>query len=63
MDSRARMLTALEGDIPDYVPCSFMLFYALYDKCRTDEEFVEEQIDMGLDPFVHVGHLAKRNER
>ena len=46
MDSRARMLTALEGDIPDHVPCSFMLFYTLYDKCRSDEEFVEEQIIM-----------------
>ena len=57
MDSRERMLTALEGRIPDHVPCSFMLFYALYNMCRTEEEFVEEQVDLGLDPFVHVGHL------
>ena len=51
------MLTALAGGIPDYVPCSFMLFYILYDRCKTDAEFVEKQLDLGLDAFVHVGHL------
>ena len=51
------MLTALEGRVPDYAPCSFMLFYILYHNCRTEEEFVEKQLQMGLDAFVHVGHL------
>jgi hypothetical protein len=51
------MLTALEGRRPDHLPCSFMLFYNLYEHCATDEEFVERQLAMGLDAFVHVGQL------
>jgi hypothetical protein len=57
MNSRERMLTALAGGIPDYTPCSFMLFYILYEQCGTDAEFVEKQLELGLDAFVHVGHL------
>jgi hypothetical protein len=34
-----------------------MLFFNLYDRCRSDAEFVERQVEMGLDAFVHVGHL------
>ncbi len=34
-----------------------MLFYNLYDHCASDEEFVERQVELGLDAFVHVGHL------
>ncbi len=57
MNSRERMLKALAGGIPDYTPCSFMLFYILYEQCKTDAEFVETQLDLGLDACVHVGHL------
>jgi hypothetical protein len=57
MNSRERMLKALAGGIPDYTPCSFMLFYILYEQCASDAEFVEKQLDLGLDAFVHVGHL------
>jgi hypothetical protein len=56
--SRERMLAALSGGIPDHSPCSFMLFYNLYDHCSTDWQFVERQLEMGLDAFVHVGHLT-----
>jgi len=51
------MLTALAGGIPDYTPCSFMLFFILFERCASDAEFVEKQLDLGLDAFVHVGHL------
>jgi hypothetical protein len=51
------MLAAIEYRDLDYVPCSFMLFYNLYDRCRNDREFVEQQLEMGLDACVHVGHL------
>jgi hypothetical protein len=51
------MLAALSYEKPDHTPCSFMLFYNLYDHCATDEEFVERQVELGLDAFVHVGHL------
>jgi hypothetical protein len=57
MTSRERLLAALSGEKPDFTPCSFMLFYNLYDQCRTEAEFVERQLEMGLDAFVHVGHL------
>jgi uroporphyrinogen-III decarboxylase len=57
MSSRERMLAALAGERPDYVPCAFMLYTALSRQCRTDAEYVERQVAMGLDAFVHVGHL------
>ena len=57
MTSRERMLAALEGREADYIPCSFILFFNLYERCRTDREFVEKQVELGLDACVHVGHL------
>ena len=51
------MLAALAGEQPDYAPCSFMLYLSLARHCRTDAEYVERQVAMGLDAFVHVGHL------
>jgi len=57
MDSRERMLTAIAGEKPDYIPCSFMLFFNLQNQCATDTEFVERQLDLGLDAFVHAGYL------
>lgn len=57
MTSRERMLAAISGGKPDHVPCSFMLYLGLLRQCRTDAEYVERQVAMGLDAFVHVGHL------
>jgi hypothetical protein len=57
MTSRERMLAAISGERPDHVPCSFMLYLDLLRQCRTDAEFVERQLAMGLDAFVHVGQL------
>jgi hypothetical protein len=51
------MLTALGGGTPEHIPCSFMLFFNLYERCGTYTEFVERQLEMGLDAFVHVGQL------
>jgi uroporphyrinogen-III decarboxylase len=58
MTSRERMLAALAGEKPDHTPCSFMLFLSLSRQCRTDAEYVERQVALGLDAFVHVGHLT-----
>jgi len=60
MTSRERMLAAIGGEKADHTPCSFMLFNNLYDKCQTEREYVEKQVEMGLDAFVHVGHLNHR---
>jgi len=57
MTSRERMLAAIEYRGADHVPCSFMLFFNLYERCRSDAEFVEKQLELGLDACVHVGHL------
>jgi len=57
MLSRERLLAAIAGERPDHAPCSFMLFFSLYERCASDTQFVEKQLELGLDPFVHVGHL------
>ena len=57
MTSKERMITALETGSVDHVPCSFMIFFNLYERCGTDTEFIERQIDMGLDAYAHVGYL------
>ena len=57
MTSRERMLAAIEYRDADYIPCSFMLFFNLYERCSTDAEFVKKQVELGLDACVHVGQL------
>jgi len=57
MTSRERMLAAMEYRETDYIPCCFMLFFNVYSKCRSEREFVEKQLEMGLDAYAHVGHL------
>lgn len=54
MMSRERMLAAVTGGGPDYVPCSFMIFYALREKSRDDLDFVERQVELGLDAVVEL---------
>jgi hypothetical protein len=58
MNSRERMLAALSCEQVDYTPCSFMIFFNLYDRCSSETEFVEEQLKLGMDPMVHVGRLC-----
>ena len=57
MSIRDRLLTALDCRRPGRVPCSFMIFAALRSQCRSEEEFARRQLELGLDPFVHLGHL------
>jgi hypothetical protein len=52
--SRQRMLAALDCEVPDYVPCSFMLFNALRDRSQSHAEFIERQVEMGLDAYVQI---------
>ncbi|KPJ86819.1 MAG: hypothetical protein AMS17_10850 [Spirochaetes bacterium DG_61] len=60
MTSRERMRAAINGQETDYTPCSFMLFFNLYERCRNEEEYLRKQLELGLDAFVHVGHLDHR---
>ena len=45
MTSRERMLAAIECEKIDYVPCSFMIFFNLFNRCKTEREFIERQLD------------------
>ncbi|MAE61595.1 MAG: hypothetical protein CMJ49_09590 [Planctomycetaceae bacterium] len=58
MTSKQRMLAAISREDTDHIPCSFMLFFNLSKKCGTVRQFAEEQLKLGLDPYVHVGHLS-----
>lgn len=60
MTSKERMLAALNHGRVDYVPCSFMMFSNLYERCKTEDEYIEEELKLGLDACVHVGHLNHR---
>ncbi len=57
MTSKERMLAVLNNQIPDYTPCSFMLFSNLYEKCSTEREYVEKQLELGIDAYAYVGYL------
>lgn len=57
MTSRERMRAVMEYTDLDYIPCSFMLFYNIYEHCSSEEEFITRQLELGIDAFVHVGHL------
>jgi hypothetical protein len=54
MSSRQRMLTAIDCRQPDYTPCAFMLFMALRDQCPSYAEYIERQVEMGLDTCVDL---------
>lgn len=54
LSSRERMLAAIKCQVPDYVPCCFMLFGALRRQCADQFEFARRQTEMGLDAFVEL---------
>jgi len=53
--SKERLLAAVSGGRPDHVPCSFMIFRALRNKCKDIFEFAERQLEMGLDARMDFG--------
>ena len=52
--SKERTLEAIAGRQPDYLPCSVMIFDALRSRCQSVSEFVERQVEMGLDIKVEL---------
>ncbi len=54
LSSRERMLAALECREPDYVPCCFSAFQILRQKCKDQLEYVEKQLEMGLDAMAQI---------
>ncbi|HID12030.1 MAG TPA: hypothetical protein EYP17_12150, partial [Candidatus Latescibacteria bacterium] len=55
LSSRERMLMAISGERPDHVPCSFMIFRALRNKCENIFEFAERQMELGIDARMDFG--------
>ena len=58
MNARERFLAVLNHQPVDYIPCSFMLFYNLYNRCKSELEYITREVELGLDAHVHVGHLT-----
>jgi uroporphyrinogen-III decarboxylase len=54
LSSRERMMTAIECRKTDYVPMCFMIFSALRSKCKDQYEFIDKQLEMGLDAVVDL---------
>lgn len=54
MSSRQRLLAALSGQQPEFVPCSFMLFNGLKAESRDYLDFIQRQLDLGLDAYVQI---------
>lgn len=48
------MLAALACLEPDHVPCSFMLFKSLLERSKSYLDFVQAQLDFGLDAYVQI---------
>jgi len=57
---RERLLASLSCCETDYVPCSFMIFFALRRQCRDHFEFVDRQLALGLDARVDISDLRVR---
>lgn len=54
MNSRNRLLNAINlVDTPRF-PCSFMLYKGLWSECTDYLEFIQKQIDLGLDAYVQI---------
>jgi uroporphyrinogen-III decarboxylase len=60
--SRDRMLAALSCREPDHVPCCFSAFQILRRQCTDQAEFVQRQMEMGLDAQVAVSTPPLRHD-
>ena len=58
--SRERMLAALQNQESDYVPCSFMIFTALREKCKDPLQFIDRQLELGLDAKAELPEFPIR---
>ena len=54
MTSRSRMLAAINRQPVDHLPCCFMLFKGLWIQSGTYLDFIQKQLDLGLDTYVQI---------
>lgn len=60
ISSRERILSVLNFQEPDYIPCCFMIFAALRNRCQDQYEFIERQLKLGLDARVNLTEFIPR---
>ena len=64
MTSRHRMLSALNLEKPDHIPCCFMSFSALRHRNDDDRyESTKAEIAMGLDSMLFIPTAPRRDRR
>ena len=56
------MLAALECRQPDHVPCCFSAFQSLRERCADQAEFLDRQLEMGLDAAVVISSVPLRHD-
>jgi hypothetical protein len=56
------MLKALSFEETDYVPCCFSAFMALERKFTSQEEYIDRQLEMGLDVVVRINDPPIRHD-
>jgi hypothetical protein len=54
MSSRQRLLAALSCEQTNAIPCAFMLFNGLKDESCDYLDFIQRQLDLGLDAYVEI---------
>ena len=54
MSSRQRMLAALSCQEVDHPPCSFMLYKGLLSNSHDYLDFIQRELDLGLDAYVQL---------
>ena len=54
MNSRERLIRAIDVKDVDITPCSFMLFKGLWEKSSSYLEFVQNQLALGLDAYLQI---------
>ena len=58
LTSKERMLLTMEHRETDYLPCCFMMFHGLRDRCPGDwRVFIDRQLDLGLDTAAELPEL------
>ena len=55
--SREHLLAALNCKLEEEIPCCFMIFTALKEQCRDEFEFVDRQLELGIDARIHLPEL------
>ncbi len=58
LSSRQRLLAALACQPTDHVPCCFSAFKILEDRCTDQAEYLQRQLDLGLDVIARINVLS-----